>query len=144
MNNRTIRVSLSDPENPVYSRVQRLEVKGWTSPEVGGLPPEQYAADYANVGEVLLQVVGKVEEQETFEERVVPGFIVGEWYQDSNGITKKCAFKVEGKQQWGFEYTRGYNIIDSFGISTIVGMTNVRPATQRVSLGKKKVLVPVT
>jgi len=91
-------------------------------------------------------VVGKVEEQETFEERVVPGFIVGERYSDGNGLIKQCAFKVEGKRQWGFEYSRGYIIVDEQGVpvTTEFKCTGIEPATQRVSLGKKKVLVPVT
>jgi len=150
MNNVTMmRVRVSDSDRPVYVGRQVLNVQGYNP--VGGAPcetAEDYVAAYALAGEYILQVVGKVEEQETFEDHVVYGFIVGEEYKDSNGLTKKCAFKVDGKQQWGFEYKNGFNLVDAQGVSLIKGddhlWVSIKPATQRVSLGKKKVLVPVT
>lgn len=144
-----MRVRSQDMNRPVYVANQALSVQGFNP--VGRFPcatAEDYVAQHGVVGEYILQVVGKVEEQEQWEEHPVYGFVVGEEYKDSNGQTKKCAFKVEGKQEWGFEYKNGFNLVDAQGVSLIKNddhaWVSIKLASRREYLGKKKVLVTVT
>jgi len=57
-------------------------------------------------------------------------------------------FTVKGEKKWGFEYNNGFNLVDEQGVSLILDgdrtWVSIQPAIRRVSLGKKKVLVPVT
>ena len=105
---------------------------------------QEYVERFGGVGEYILEIKGQVVEEETFEDKVVPGFLVGNMYSDHRGLMAQCAFKVEGKQQWGFKAGAGYAVVNKQGrlLEGVANKPSFYPATKRVSLGKKKVLKP--
>lgn len=107
------------------------------------LSEEEYVSRFGEVGNYILEIKGQVVEEETFEDRIVPGFLVGHMYSDGRGMAQ-CAFKVEGKEQWGFEAGAGYVVVNKQGrlLRGVANRPSFYPATKTVSLGKKKVLKP--
>lgn len=123
------------------------KVKGYQT--IGGsgnadLTEQEYVERFGVVGDYILEIKGQVVEEETFEDRIVPGFTVGHMYSDHRGLMAQCAFKVEGKQQWGFKAVAGYAVVNEQGklLEGAANKSSFYPATKRVSVGKKKVLKP--
>lgn len=140
----TMRVTRSSLVDAVYSSRQRLKVEGYN--ETGsGFTVEDYTNQFGNAGDVLLNVLGVVVEEEVFEDQPVP-FVVGQIYNTNGGDYMTCAYVVEdglifhsgSRKQYYWHFNANGKMTG--GSDT---RDDIPVAFKTVCVGKKKVLKPV-